>query len=282
MDAYQIMANTMDGKVNIPSQMPLDLRILIEGLTAYDKRKRIGYDEVKKWCEGKDIGRHVDLSSTGFRNQSVTEVLLFGERVRNLKDLAFVATASAENWEETKKRCMSGVLDRLFSESSTDDIAVLIDERQGGLDDAGLSKVFYKISGGGFIGWKDIRFKNLQDFARALQESLPVVPCYFEEMYKADLITFLLSQARDAGQSDQDFLDYVSSQSIEVCCCEIAYRFSNHRVFNYCDHQIESIDELLTCMQTQEGLLIPEIHKLMTSAHFNAWSQWRIRCTEQV
>ncbi len=276
MDAYQIMANTMDGKIHIPSQMPQELRILIEGLTAYDKRKRIGYEEVKKWCEGKDIGRYVDLSSTGFRNQSVTEVLLFGERVRNLKDLAFLATASKDNWEETKKRCMSGVLDRLFEVSSTDDISILNDERMHQLEDAGVSKVFYKISDGGFIGWKDCRFKNIQDMAIALQQALPSIPWYFEEMYQSDFVTFLLTQARDAGYIDQEFLEYAGAQSMERCCCEIAYKFSNHHVFKYKDHQVESFEDLLECLQTQDGLLIPEINKLMTSDWFTTWSHYAL------
>ncbi|GKT20232.1 protein kinase, partial [Aduncisulcus paluster] len=112
MSEMQIIAHTLDGKILIPDDMPSDLKMLVRGLTAYDKKKRLTYDDVSKWCKGFDISDRIDMGSE-FKRRYLTnrEYNFKGEIVESINDLSVVATRSMDLWDEAKKRFSSGLLD---------------------------------------------------------------------------------------------------------------------------------------------------------------------------
>ncbi len=271
MNAFQIMVDTMEGDLQIPEDMPDDLVLLIRGLTAYDKRSRLAYESVKAWCDGYDISRHVDMVYKGFRQSEKGEVLLLDRRIKGLRDLSLMATESEENWNEIIRSCDAGVLDALFKSASEDDLMILIDERTGGLDSQKFARLLYRISGGRFIGWKNMRFNSMEDFAKSLQGSLPKIPVYFKEMHESGFIRFLLNQSVKKRQLHVEMEERLLDLEHEVLCFRVAYLFSDSKTFNYRGRKIRTFAELTQMLKETEGPLAVEISNLMGSAYFLNW-----------
>lgn len=189
LSEMQIMAHTLDGKILLPEDMPQDLKVLIQGLTAYDKKKRLGYTDVDRWCKGFDISSKVDLESTKRRRSILFDGYSFkGETLQNMSDLAVVVTSSQENWYEGIRRFRMGHLDEFIETCGHDEAAVLSEVKQIENDDIAMSLLLLKTSHDGVICWKSSRYKTLKDFGNGLQNSLPEIMPEISEMQEAGMV----------------------------------------------------------------------------------------------
>lgn len=274
LSEMQIMAHTLDGKVLMPDDISDELTLLIKGLTAYDKKKRLGYEAVKRWCEGFDISDLVDASSRGSRGRKFAEGYQFkGQITLTIDDFAHVANQSMEHWNEAVQRFSKGLLDDFIHACGSDEAAALVDSKSIEDKEAGLSYFLYKVTDGQKIYWRKSQYKSLSAFAYSIQKVLPEIIQDYTEMKDAGLINLLF--------------DDVNRRCLEKGLeCKIhdiysfAYVASKRRRFNYMGNEVTSFDELITCMLEAKSraldsrpLLIEEMDKLMKSAYFTAWNR---------
>lgn len=55
------------GKLNIPNEMPEELKVLIKGLTVVSIEKRWGYKEIKKWLKGESVPVFVEQDQSKYK-----------------------------------------------------------------------------------------------------------------------------------------------------------------------------------------------------------------------
>lgn len=264
----QIMAHTLDGKILIPEDMEEDLKVLILGLTSYDKKKRLGYSEVAKWCKGIDVRNLVDLEVDRKRSSKFSSgYILEGEFVEAIDDLGRVSTSSHKLWSEAVKRYKSGLLDEFVESVGHDETAALMESKKIKNTDAAYAYLLLKANGSNQIYWKNNRFDDIQGLGNAMQSVLPECLDIFNEMHDAGFLDHL-------NRHNRIEMDY-SNGSISAKLLELSYLYSNETLFNYEGECISTFDELVCKMsrkkRAQSYSLLNEMDKLMKDDYFKAW-----------
>ena len=270
LSEMQIMAHTLDGKVLIPEIVSDEMTLLIQGLTAYDKKKRLGYEAVKRWCEGFDIRDQVDLSTRRGYGRKFAEGYQFkGQITLTIDDFAHVASQSINHWNEAVQRFSKGLLDEFIHACGNDEAAALLDVQTITDREVAFSYFLYKATDGQKIYWRTSHYKNIKAFGNHIQKSLPQMPSDFIEMKETGLADLFI----------KDIVSRAMEKGIELEINDLytfAYTVSKNRLFNYKGYGVVSFDELLNHMNklsksASKTLLIEEMDKLMRSAYFNAW-----------
>jgi len=253
MSEMQILAYTLDGRILMPEDMPEDFQILIRGLTAYDKRKRIGYEEVKRWCNGFDIKNEVDLDLQNIKRFRVPgEYDLKGEVLTSMNDLSVVATRSEDHWEEAVMRLRNGLFDTFVSNFGDDALARLVESKGIKDDNYALSNLIFKTAGEQ-IAWKTMLYESKEELGKAMQLNFPqMLPC-------AD-------QMVQSG-----FMEELVNESHSYNLFEIGYMLSNETLFYYKGEQVTSFETLSKTMIENGGDLLEDMDGLMKDVYFTAW-----------
>ncbi len=110
----RIIKKTLDGQIPIPNDMPHDIKNLVIGLTAYDKKIRWNYENVLNWIEGVD---------TYDRNAGY-ELIFYEFKIITLKDFAHAISSSENHWNEALYRFKYGLFEEYFRSKSDDIYAV--------------------------------------------------------------------------------------------------------------------------------------------------------------
>ncbi|WP_430882704.1 serine/threonine protein kinase [Fusibacter sp. JL216-2] len=271
LSEMQIMAHTLDGKVLMPDDISDELTLLIKGLTAYDKKKRLGYEAVKRWCEGFDISDLVDASSRGSRGRKFAEGYQFkGQITLTIDDFAHVANQSMEHWDEAVQRFSKGLLDDFIHACGSDEAAALLDSKSIEDKEAGLSYFLYKVTDGHRLYWRTKCYKTLNAFGRHIQQHLPESPSDYVEMDRVGLIDLLINEVIAEGEE-------IERSSSIIKMYSFAFMASVNRQFNYRGRVATSFDELVIHMNemTKSDVdlhLIDEMDRLMRSAYFKVWN----------
>ena len=269
LSEMQIMAHTLDGKILIPDNMPEDLQVLVRGLTSFDKKKRLGYGDVLRWCKGFDISGQVDLDSDNKRRPIFLEGYSFeGETLKNMSDLSIMATSSHELWNEAIKRFRNGLLDEFVEAIGHDEAAALMESRKIENDDAAFAYLLLKTNTQGRIFWKSNRFTRLEALGTAMQNRLPECLTEFGEMYHAGFIELLIKHFK--VQYDDQY------ESFSRYLMELSYAFSSETILNYDGMQLKSFDDLILQLKRKTNKkknqsLLMEMDGLMKNEYFQSW-----------
>ncbi len=279
----QIVRKTLDGQIPIPNDMPDNLKILISGLTAYDKKQRWDNEDVLLWINGRPIDK------TSHNNISFLECTVF-----SIYDLVRAVTQSTKYWAEGVYRFQNGLFDDFFKRQgdnmyavykkhqaiiAKDEIKYISDDTYKSsmlVDDKGISilnvgdtidyeRLFCKlllesqlqmnldkIS----IGWSDRLFLSFDELATTILDSLLIEDL---DIFSNDLSNNLDADARIIQQMYQRgvledifniYLDYHKiSAIIYLDCRENLYKWSMHMMetpyFYYKNHKITNFEQLI-------------------------------------
>ncbi|WP_269758432.1 protein kinase [Thalassobacillus sp. C254] len=146
MTDEQVMKVTVMDELHLPESMDKRLSHLIRGLTRKDRKNRWGYEEVKRWLNGEDVG----LAEETFQ-RNIKPYQFNGEEIYTLEGLT---RAFAASWEDAKKHLYRGLV-REFIQQFGEDYALKVIECEEMRDqDKGLSLLIMQVNEEVPLCWK--------------------------------------------------------------------------------------------------------------------------------
>lgn len=276
MSEMQIMAHTLDGKIPIPEEMDKSLQTLVMGLTEYDKRKRLCYEDVRRWCSGQDISELVSTKSlnltrriTASRKSRVSDgskhsrYEFAGNLVDSPDEFAELATKTEAYWQEAVNRLRNDQLEDFFKAQREDFYSVLKHAKEIEHDDLALSYLILKTSSQGMIVWRMARYDDIEAFGKAMQLSLPGKLNTYDDMHEAGFIEVLIEHH-----------GFIMKQAYATKWTEYlthAYTFSRSTLFKYGGDYVSTFDELVDVLCSQSADILTEIDILMNNENFEHW-----------
>lgn len=253
LSEMQILAYTLDGKILMPENMPEDLKLLIRGLTAYDKKKRIGYETVVRWCNGLDIRDQVDIGLNERKRYRIPGEYDFkGEVIKSVEDLSVIVTRSESHWLEGIKRLRHNLLDDFIAGLGDDALSVLVEAKSIVHDDYALSYLILNLTNNQIV-WKTKHYVSADALGQAMQKQFPELCTEVKEMIQSGYTEALIDEA----SSYNPF--------------EIGFMLSEASLFHYKGTPIHRFDELAKCMLKDGGDVLCEMDCLMKDRYFCAW-----------
>jgi len=265
LSEMQIMAHTLDGKIPIPEDLPDDLQMLVVGLTAYDKRSRIGYDVVKRWCDGEDIGDCIStvvIRTRGPFSRENGNYELLGEQITQLEDFITAATHTEKHWNEAKERLKMGLLDSMFSAFGDDAFAVMSHTKKLACSDLALAELVHKTNPTGKIGWKSSLFHSKAAFGNLILKDLPIINEVVHDMNDSGFLERLIKYSDD---------DVASNLFKQGKIDRLGYHLAEEAPFNYEGCVLLSFDALVEHLSGKRGNVLIEMDRLMKDDYFLAW-----------
>jgi len=270
LSEMQIMAHTLDGKIPIPEEMPSDLKLLIKGLTAYDKRKRVGYSVVGDWCKGRDISNQVsDSVIAGHRqfNKLRDAYVFMTEELKDITDFSRAITRSEKHWDEAKNRLKLGLLEDFFSSLGHDEYAaVLIAMREENLDLA-LAKLVYETAPVKPMVWKECYFESVSALGAEILKWLPEHSTQINEMKDSGFLQFIFNE-----ENQEEALE-VLAKNEETTMDQLGFLLSENKQFNFVGGAFYTFNELVDHLLEKDIPMIDQVDKLMSDSYFLMWTE---------
>ncbi|PMQ01338.1 MAG: hypothetical protein CBR30_06700 [Dictyoglomus sp. NZ13-RE01] len=198
---YGVMRMKMEGRVEIPEDMPNEFKTLVKGLLVVNPAKRWGYKEVQKWLNGEVVPVEYEVIKEypPFIFGKVGNEELVATDPESLADLM-------EKYEELGKRHLyrRAISEWLKNKNQYLYTAIesIIEEEYPRDQRAGLIKAIYVLdSGRGFKGVDGNRYSTPEEIAKCLEENFSY---YEEELKKETAELYLYLEARGyKGEADK-------------------------------------------------------------------------------
>lgn len=294
MDEAMIYNCTVNGK--IPkldkekfaslSKSTLSLRDRIEGLilglTIYDHKKRWGYDEVKKWCEGIIDFPVIDKDSSNSNRKntdfefSIPYTGIKGEQLYTRREIVEYYT---NNWEIARQDLMRGVISGWFA-SQRPDIASKLNrviEESGSKQedsDCTLYRAIYTIDESyPGICWKGKIYKELSSLAGDVGNGVTNI----DMMLRCKLLSWMIGD-NDSFSNNSKAIDDAIHEIEDLAIMDIetakhlfAFQFESNRTaqtFDINNKSFTSIDELISYICESNSV---DARTILNNKKFKAW-----------
>ncbi len=265
LSEMQIMAHTMDGKIPIPDDLPQDVRELVVGLTAYDKRNRIGYDIVKKWCAGESIAKSIAIEvkrierTRGSRDQTYE---LLGLAIHGPDSFAEIVTESIDHWNEAKERLDKGLIDPMFNHFGDDAYASYVRSKAYECSDTALALLVLMTDSSERIGWKDSLMNSVSDIGNLLVADLPEINNVVQQMFDTGFLKAMFEYLQRPKATE-----LVEGHDL----IKLAFHLSDKTPFNYKKNVVHTFVGLIEQLGSQSGDVLLEMETLMQDHYFLTW-----------
>ena len=258
--------------IEIPETIDSRLRRLITGLLIEDEKKRFGYDEVKKWCEGEYI-KVTDNSLYSAEDFDAPVELdplifgIFGDRIVTVSTLKELSTAIAENWEHTKKQMKRTPFFEFLAQF---DKGLEQDVREfSKLSDAdeAVFRILYRIRKNANLVYKGINYGTAKEFVNTLKDDISVDT---QAIIKQGLFEYFLEQngyAPDLINQTHRIIT-LGSKSPQFVHQMLYYLFSHEKQLELNGKKISSPDELVDEIVSMD---VDEIEALTQNTTLLAW-----------
>ena len=207
---YALMGVKMNGMVDIPDDMPEDLKNLVKGLITIEPIKRWGYDEIQRWLKGEYVPvyyKRVELKFKDFHFGIIDGV----EAVVNTpEDLAKLMEKHPEQgkrhlYKGTIQNWVQGVNESLYL-----DIRSIVEDDYPVDQDAGLTKAIYILDPAKkYKTFAGVECRTAEEIGDAIEQESSYYKNYLTQKKNADL--FLYLEARGAKDVADTFRKYAQA-----------------------------------------------------------------------
>lgn len=171
MTDMQILFQTVNEGVNIPSSVDPDIATLIKGLTIKDRTLRWGYNEVIAWMGG---------SAPALPEKGEVRKTLSGKTARPYRfanqyytSLSELERAFARDWTNAKKHLYRGLIENYLKLYGEDLASDCMDLREMTDKDAAVFRLLYLLDPNAPLNWKGIDFVTVQNLSRYIFNGYP-------------------------------------------------------------------------------------------------------------
>lgn len=256
----------------IPENIDSRLRRLISGLLIEDEKRRFGYEDVKKWCEGEFV-RVLDnslYSEEDFAGDEEPDPLIFGifdERIVAVGTLPELAEAIAGNWEHTKKQLQRTTFYEFLAQFDGElerDIRVFADFPD---QDKAVFFALYRIRPNPHIIYKGVDYGTPREFISGLNGSASRDQ---QEIIRNGLFEYFLERnGYDAGLIRQVHrIVAMDGVKPEFVLQLLFYAFSREKTFQAGGRTVSSPEELVDLILELE---LDDIEALAGDTGLAAW-----------
>lgn len=253
LNIYAISNLTTSGKVHIPEDMPMEMRMLINGLITVDYTKRWGYDEIQRWLEGEDVPVHIQVKEISYLPYQ------FGPTVTATTPEELAAILK-KNFEKGEKHLYSGKLSawiNLFNQGLAVDLDQIIEDDYPKDQYAGLQKAIYildmndpfvlEIGTGGkqLYQQRALECRTAGEISDVLEETFSHYSELASELTKPNHFLYLYLEAHDAKEEADTFRNYFKTFSAKKALNTIILEMRGRNKFKIGGELFFSPDELL-------------------------------------
>lgn len=272
MTDMQILFQTVNENLNIPSSVNPRLQALIRGLTIKDRNLRWGYKEVCDWVEGKDF----ELPIQGQERKTLT-----GEKARPYRfanmyyySLPELERAFAKDWTNAKKHLYRGLVEKYLALYGEDLVSQCIDLREMSNKDAAAFRLQYLLDPNAPLSYKQHEFGTTAELGRCMIESFPASMTICASLITDGSLQFYLDLHQQLTSDLSDKLtQYEKSGTItREDYLQIAYILNPLKGFDLDEKSFSTLEELssyLTSLDHQKCEVV--CRRIMNSEFFPAW-----------
>jgi len=205
---------TISGKIDIPIDIPDDLKTLIKGLITIDYSKRWGYGEVQKWLKGEYVPVHYKVVETKYGDFHFGfidgEEIVINDPVELAKLLEKHPTQGRKHlYKGTIQKWVEGVDQSLYV-----DIRGIVEDEYPADEDAGLIKAIYTLDPGkNYKTFSGDECRTAEEMGDALEKEGSYYKSALTKNQNADFYIFL--EARGSKKEADAFRKYAKTYNPE-------------------------------------------------------------------
>jgi len=265
---YGVMRMKMDGRVEIPEDMPNEFKTLIKGLLVVNPAKRWGYKEVQKWLNGEVVPVEYEVikeyppfifRKVGKEELVATDPESLADLMERHKELGkrHLYRRAISEWLKNRNQYLYTAIESIIEEEYPRD------------QRAGLIKAIYVLdSGRGFKGVDGNRYSTPEEIAKCLEENFSY---YEEELKKETAELYLYLEARGyKGEADK-FRKLFKSVPSEAALNTLILSLEGGNVLKINGHVFQKYEELLNAPEPILQKLVKDLANPYSK--FSLWLQ---------
>jgi serine/threonine protein kinase len=266
MTDIQILMETLNYQLNIPSSVNPRLTKLIRGLTVKERKERWGYNEIKRWLNNEDV-EIVD------RYKAKADIKPYIFEGRELYELDALSLSLAESWSEGVKHLFRGFLGEHLKQFGQDLASKAMDCAEERDKDLGFFKLIYIMNPGAPFCWRGEMFIDLYALSASITKGLPNInQDYLDLLTGGALLHFLEVKGFDGKLiSAVKALKQLAQDDLGFAYFQLARLLSDNNEFKYEYQSFYSPDELANYLYNQRSRIEKIAAELLDNKDFLAW-----------
>lgn len=270
MTDMQILFQTVNEGLNIPTFVDTDIATLIEGLTIKDRNLRWGYNEVRAWVRGDApaLPKRGDIRKT-LSGKAARPYRFANQYFTSLTELE---RAFARDWTNAKKHLYRGLIENYLKEYGEDLASDCMDLKEMGDKDAAVFRLLYLLDPNAPLNWQGIEYGTVQNLSRYMFKAYPDSVAYIKPMICNGSLRFYLDKHQQLSPDLNDKLRLyekhktISNESFLM----IAYILNPMRGYRIGETLCHTLEEAAAYL-TNSGNCDSECGQLMDDIKFWAW-----------
>ena len=272
MTDMQILFQTVNEGLNIPSSVDPDIASLIKGLTIKDRTLRWGYDEVIAWLKG---------AAPALPEKGNVRKTLSGKAARPYRfanqyytSLSELERAFARDWTNAKKHLYRGLIENYLKLYGEDLASECMDLREMTDKDAAVFRLLYLLNPNAPLNWQGIDFVTTQNLSRYIFNGYPNSYKVIAPMITSGSLRYYLKMHQQLSPDLEAMLSRCeSSDDISASTfITIAYILNPMQGYKFLDKEYHTLEELVSFLVSLNTTdCEADCGLLMKDTFFKAW-----------
>ena len=272
MTDMQILFQTVNEGLNIPSSVDPDIASLIKGLTIKDRTLRWGYDEVIAWLKG---------AAPALPEKGNVRKTLSGKAARPYRfanqyytSLSELERAFARDWTNAKKHLYRGLIENYLKLYGEDLASECMDLREMADKDAAVFRLLYLLNPNAPLNWQGIDFVTTQNLSRHIFNGYPNSYKFIAPMIMGGSLRYYLKMHQQLSPDLEAMLSRCeSSGDISASTfITIAYILNPMQGYKFLDEEYHTLEELVSFLVSLNATdCEADCGLLMKDTFFKAW-----------
>lgn len=272
MTDMQILFQTVNEGVNVPSYVDPDVATLIKGLTIKDRTLRWGYNEVIAWIGG---------SAPALPEKGDVRKTLSGKAARPYRfanqyytSLSELERAFARDWTNAKKHLYRGLIENYLKLYGEDLVSDCMDLREMTDKDTAVFRLLYLLDPNAPLNWKGIDFVTVQNLSRYIFSEYPNSLKSVAQMITSGSLRYYLKMHQQLSPDLEVLLSRCeSSDNIPASTfLTIAYILDPMEGYKFLDKEYHTLEELVSFLVSLNATdCEADCGLLMKDIFFKAW-----------
>ena len=234
------------GRLNLPDDMPDELKNLIKGLTVVSLDKRWGYQEIKKWLRGESVAIHEETDKSKYKPfvYDPDQELIANNPVELAKYL--------QDYQDIgKKYLYRGKITKWLEECNNQKLAVQLEEIYETLypkdEEAGLQVAIYLLDSDlPYIAADGTKCREIADFVKVLQDDSDT---YMKRLQNKNDSFYLYFSAHGLNKEAKEFRKYFKEYVENIALLNVIYSLDPDTPFIFDkNHSATTLEELAELM----------------------------------
>ena len=270
MTDMQILFQTVNEGLNIPTFVDTDIATLITGLTIKDRSLRWGYNEVRAWVRGEapTLPQRGDVRKT-LSGKAAKPYRFSNQYYTSLTELE---RAFARDWTNTKKHLYRGIVENYLKEYGQDLTSDCMDLREMSDKNAAVFRLLYLLDPNAPLNWQGIEYGTVQNLSRYMFKAYPDSIAFISPMICGGSLRFYLDKHQQLSPDLNNKLRWFEKQGKidNESFLMLAYILNPMRGYRIGETLCHTLEEAAAYL-TNSGNCDSECAQLLSDEKFYAW-----------